>query len=144
MPETGLGLYWSTMHSSVAWKLRQQRPITAAGTSLQKAIEEILAYFWAHVSAETTGGVAIMQKVKQQGPDGSRTEWIAIEDRVLQDAVAQNSGIFCTELQRLGYELFARTLPENGYYNQGFIQSYLKSSHGYSFHDNLMLDTSRE
>lgn len=79
----------------------------AAGTSLQRAMEGLLAHYWAHVDTGNNRGVIIMRKIQRAGaPNGM--EWIAIKDKVLQDAVAQHPDIFCTELKRLGYQLIPR------------------------------------
>ena len=61
MPETSQDHYWRSMHSSVALELRHQRRKMAAGTSFQRAMEGILAHFWAHVESDTCCKVAIMQ-----------------------------------------------------------------------------------
>ena len=114
VPETSQDLYWRFMHSSAAAaaKLTNQRRKTAAGTSLQRALEGMLAYFWAHTDPDTCHRVVIMRKApaylekthpqRECHPD---MQWFALEDKVLQDAVLQHQGVLRTELGRLGYSL---------------------------------------
>ena len=108
VPETGQNLYWSTMHSSAALELNHQRGKNAAGTLLQTALEEMLAYFWAKHDPNTSGcrTVTIVQRAsRQHNADFKDLQWFALKDKVLQDAVLQYQGIVCTELTRLGYML---------------------------------------
>lgn len=61
LPKTSVDLYWSSMHSSVALRLRHERCKMVAGTSSQRAMEGMLMHFWAQVHPDITRGVAIMQ-----------------------------------------------------------------------------------
>ena len=108
VPDTGQDIYWSTMHSSAAVKLWNQRVKHAAGTSLQRALEGMLAYFWAHQDPNTNGyrTATLVQRARvQHEADSEKLQWIALRDKVLQDAVLQHQGIVCTELTQLGYML---------------------------------------
>lgn len=118
MPETSSGYVWSSMHSSTVLDLRRQTQKWEAGATLQKAMEQMLAYYWAQFDSRTGDGVAMLQRKnrveyydyygEQRGHDVYWMEWNALQDKVLQDAAVQKYGILVIELKRLGYRLWAR------------------------------------